>query len=121
MKYMENPDIAFKSIDRVRRSHSLYAELAAETGIVGILLFFAIVVTMATRLWRLRARFKRRDPELSNLAAAFWLGLMGYLGTAVFLQLAYQRYFWLFLALAGATVQILGAELRRQLLQEKQR
>lgn len=121
MKYMENPDIAFRAIDKVRRSHCLYAELAAETGIVGSLLFFAIVGTMGARLWRLRARFKRRDPELSNLAAAFWLGLMGYLGTAVFLQLSYQRYFWLFLALAGATVQILGAELRREPQQEARR
>ena len=121
MKYMENPDIAFRNIDKVRRSHCLYAELAAETGIVGTLLFFAIIGTMASRLWRLRARFKRRDRELSNLAAAFWLGLMGYLGTAVFLQLSYQRYFWLFLALAGATIQILGAELRRDPQQEARR
>ena len=121
MKYMENPEISFRTIDKVRRSHCLYAELAAETGIVGSLIFFAIVGTMATRLWRLRARFKRQDTELSNLAAGFWLGLMGYLASAVFLQLAYQRYFWLFLALAGATIQILKTELDRDTRQEMRR
>src|SRR2546429_9298197 len=39
---------------------------------------------------------------------------MAYLTTALFLHLSYQRYYWLLLALAGATAQILRspAELR---------
>ncbi len=107
MKYMENPEISFKSIDKVRRSHCLYAELAAETGLVGTILFLAIVGTLSARLWRLRSQLQRAKPELANLAIGFWLGLFGYLGTAIFLQLSFQRYFWLYLALAGAAVQLL--------------
>ncbi len=106
---MENPDIAFRSIDKNRRSHCLYAELAAETGLLGFALFTAIVLVITVRLWRLRARFMTRQPELANLAAAFWFGIMAYLGTATFLQLSYQRYMWTFFALGAATVQILMA------------
>jgi hypothetical protein len=45
-------------------------------------------------------------PELAHLATAFIFSILGYLSTAVFLHFSYQRFFWLFLALAGAFVQI---------------
>ncbi len=107
VEYMENPDIAFRSIDKNRRSHCLYAELAAETGLLGFLTFSAIVLMITMRLWRQRARFLRTQPELANLATALWVGILAYLGTATFLQLSYQRYMWTFFALGAATVQIL--------------
>jgi len=107
IEYMENPDIAFRSIDKNRRSHCLYTELAAETGLLGFAVFSAIVLMITVRLWRLRARFQSRQPELANLATAFWFAILAYLGTAAFLQLSYQRYMWMFFALGAATVQIL--------------
>jgi hypothetical protein len=108
--YMENPDIAFRSIDKRRRSHCLYAELAAETGLLGFLVFVSIVSMISLRLWRQRARFQHKRPELANLATALWLGIISYLGTATFLQLSYQRYMWMFFALGAAAVQILISE-----------
>lgn len=119
MKYMEDPSIAFKSIDTVRRAHCLYTELAAETGLLGSLLFLTIVFTLMHRIWRLRAMLARDRLDLSNLAAGFWLGIVAYMVTAVFLQLAYQRYLWLFLALVGAAIQIFGMEYRESLEQKK--
>jgi len=107
VEYMENPDIAFRSIDKNRRSHCLYTELAAETGLLGFAVFGAIVLLITMRLWRLRARFQSTQPELANLATAFWFAILAYLGTAAFLQLSYQRYMWMFFALGAATVQIL--------------
>jgi len=106
---MENPDIAFRSIDKRRRSHCLYAELAAETGLLGFALFSAIALMITIRLWRQRVRLRDTHPELANLAAGVWLGVLAYLGTATFLQLSYQRYMWMFFALGAATVQILMA------------
>ena len=117
-KYMANPEISFREINKGRRAHCLYAELAAETGLVGMCLFLAIVGTVLARLWRLRSSLQRTKPELANLAFALWLGLFGYLTTAVFLQLAYQRYFWLYLALAGAAVQLLE-NARRELAAQR--
>ena len=82
-------------------------ELAAETGLLGFAVFCAIVLMITVRLWRLRARFMSRQPELANLATAFWFAIIAYLGTAAFLQLSYQRYMWMFFALGAAAVQVL--------------
>ena len=105
--YMADPQIAFRQIDKSRRAHTLYFELAAETGILGILTFMSIAIYLLFRLWRLRRRFVNKRPELANMATAFWLSLVAYLTSAVFLQLSYQRYYWLLTAFAGATVIIL--------------
>lgn len=109
--YQLNPDIAFRHIPRARRGHTLYFELAAETGVVGLTVFMSIVLCLLARLWRARRRRYTRGPDLANLATGFWLSIVAYLCAGLFLHLAYQRYLWLLLALAGATVQILRADL----------
>ena len=108
VQYMNDPDIALRRIARNRRAHTLYFELMAETGLVGFTLFMAIIAWTLVRLWQRRRAWRQRDPELANLALACWLGLLCYLGTGVFLQLSFQRYYWLQLALAGAVVHVLG-------------
>jgi hypothetical protein len=47
------------------------------------------------------------DRELADTAMALLLGIVGFLVAGMFLTLAYQRYFWFLLALAGATLQII--------------
>ncbi|MEK7727844.1 MAG: hypothetical protein AAB354_05480, partial [candidate division KSB1 bacterium] len=44
----------------------------------------------------------------------FGLSLVCYLGTALFLHLSYQRYYWFLLALAGAALQILNKAMERE-------
>lgn len=109
--YQSDPDIAFRHLGRARRAHTLYFELAAETGILGFTVFVAIFAVLMIRLWGIRQRARRLRPDLANLAASFWFAIFAYLGTAVFLHLSYQRYYWFILALAGATVQIAKKEL----------
>ena len=111
--YMSDPDIAFRHVTTERRAHIMYFEMAAETGILGLGIFLAVIALMQMRLWRAWHRWRKERPELGGLAAAFFLSICSYLVTAIFLQLAYQRYFWLLLGLAGAAVQILTAEDRR--------
>jgi hypothetical protein len=86
-----------------RRAHNLYLEIAADTGIVGLSIFLAIVGTTMVQLWRL-ARFwtLRRRPDLVALAQALLLALIAYLATGLFLQLNFERYFWLLVALGNA-------------------
>lgn len=110
VEYMSNPEIAFKDIKKTRRAHTLYFELMAETGFLGLATFMSIVLYILFRLWLLRQRFRKTRPELANIATAFWMSIVAYLVSAVFLQLAYQRYYWLLLALAGAAIQILSTE-----------
>ena len=108
--YMNNPDIAFKMIDRPRRAHNLYFELAAETGIFGIAFFLGLVGLIEVRLWRAWRRWKGVREDLSSLAAGFFLAVLGYLISALFLHLSYQRYYWLLLGLAAAALHVLAAE-----------
>jgi hypothetical protein len=46
-------------------------------------------------------------PDVAHLATGIGLAIVAYLGTGVFLSLAFQRYFWLLVALAGAACQVL--------------
>jgi O-antigen ligase len=101
--------IGFKKIEKTRRSHNMYLEELANTGIIGFVAFMAIVLVTMRQLGRARRRWAQADPEIARTATAFWLSILAYLVTAVFLQLSYQRYYWLLLALAGAAVHIFGA------------
>lgn len=102
-------EYSLRRLTEQRRAHSLYLELAAETGLVGLSVFVAIVIVVMRRLARVWRDLRRRESELAGYAAALLLGIVGYLATGIFLQLSFQRYYWFLLALAGATVQIAAA------------
>jgi len=108
--YQTNSEFALQYIPDTRRAHSLYAEMAAETGIVGLTVFLSIVGWLLCRLWQARRTWSRGRPDLANLAMTFTFSIVAYLGTAVFLQLSYERYYWLLLALASAGLQIGSTE-----------
>jgi len=109
-KYMSDPDIAYKVIDRPRRAHNLYFELAAETGILGLVTFLSLVALVQIRLWRSWRRFRESREDLAGLALGFFVAIWGYLVSAVFLHLSYQRYYWLLLGLAAAALHVLANE-----------
>lgn len=94
--------------DRDYAAHSLYAEVAAETGVMGLLTFGGIVISTAVMLIRVRRDSLR--PEHVALATGFLVVLVAYLATGVFLHISYHRYIWLFLALAAAAGTVLRAD-----------
>lgn len=110
----KNPRLKFRDIQKGRRAHSLYPELAAELGVMGLLSFLAIFVVLLRGLLRAWRRWKSASPEVADLAAALVFSLLAYLITSAFLHLAYQRYLWLFVGLAGATLQILHSATRTE-------
>jgi putative inorganic carbon (HCO3(-)) transporter len=101
-------------IGKNRRAHNMYLEIGADTGMLGLAVFLAIVaVTMAqlnraARWWREAGR-----EDLALLGQAFLMALVAYMAAALFLQLSYQRYFWFLLALANATAWSLRREAAR--------
>lgn len=90
------------------RGHNLYFETLAETGILGLASFLAVIFAVMRGLWRARRRWQDLDSELADTAIAFFLSLVGYLISAIFAHLSYQRYLWLLIALCSAAVHILG-------------
>jgi colanic acid/amylovoran biosynthesis glycosyltransferase len=78
--------------------HNLFLETAAETGVLGLALFGAVLVAA----WRALHRAEHhRDEFASTVAAAMRIALAGFLVSSVFLHLAYPRYLYLLFALAA--------------------
>ncbi|MGH2427407.1 MAG: O-antigen ligase family protein [Candidatus Limnocylindria bacterium] len=106
-------DLGMRHFGTSRRGHNLYAEMAADLGLLGLSLFLAIIVVTWVGLSRTRAYWRSRRAEYANWASAFQLSLAAYLMSGIFLHLSYARYLWLLVALANVTVWILAKERER--------
>jgi O-antigen ligase len=89
-----------------RSAHDLYLQVAAETGLLGLLCLLGTLYMTMRGLSRVRKRWMADEPELSNMAVAYMLSIVTYLTTGIFLHFAFIRYFWLIMALAAATIYI---------------
>lgn len=92
-----------------RAAHSLPLGIAADQGVIGLLVFAAFVLVTFAELLAARRRCRSR-PRLEGMATALFVGLLGYLVAGAFLSLAFERYLWLLIALAGAAIGILRHE-----------
>jgi O-antigen ligase len=90
-----------------RQAHNMYISQLAELGLVGALAFFAIIVAVVRSLIRTRrACLADGRSDDADLATALLLAVIGYLVCGFFLTLAFERYFWLLLGIAGASTAI---------------
>ena len=83
-----------------RRAHSLYPQLAAETGVVGLAVFLGTIAMVLLPLNKARRRLQESDRQSWGLVCGMELAVLVLLSTSLFLHAAYIRYFWLLLALA---------------------
>jgi len=98
--------LGIRRLGERREAHSLYLDIAAENGALGLLLFLAIAALTLQRLHRARKLCASEHPDLSRTAAATFVALLSYLATGVFLHFSYQRYYFLVLALAWSVILI---------------
>jgi putative inorganic carbon (hco3(-)) transporter len=103
-------ELGLRFLEENRRAHNLYLEIGADLGVVGLLAFLSIVVVTLAHLWRLARWWQGRRPELFVLAMSALLSLVAYLASGIFLQLSFQRYFWILIAIANAAIWILRHE-----------
>jgi hypothetical protein len=75
--------------------------------VLGLGAFLTIVLVTLVGLRRLSVRCRARSPGLASLGDSLLLALIAYLASGLFLQLAYQRYFWFLVALANAAIWLL--------------
>jgi putative inorganic carbon (hco3(-)) transporter len=87
-----------------REAHDIVLGVAADLGLAGLVAFGGIVLFTMRRLLRARRR------GMGNLADSLLLALVAYLTAGLFLTLAFERYLWLLVALAGAAARIAAAE-----------
>lgn len=87
--------------------HSFYVEIAAETGVVGLVAWGAVallgfeMVRAARRSLALAG-----ETELRHMVTAFAVGLSGFFTAALFLHLAYARYMWVLLGIVFALPKV---------------
>ncbi len=99
-------EVGITSDLNTRQAHNLYAGIAAETGLLGFIAFFGIFAATLYSLEKARRRCRVLAPEYAGMATAFILAVTAYLTTGIFLHLAYERYLWILLALAGSAAYI---------------
>jgi O-antigen ligase len=85
-----------------REAHDVFIGIAADLGLAGLAAFLAILYVTLRDLRRARRRWLWVRADLVNLADSLFLALLAYLVAGLFLSLAFERYLWLLLALAGA-------------------
>src|SRR6266496_1194670 len=108
--YIEISGMGYSAGRRGLAPHNTYLELLVESGIVGFTCFMAIVVVMIRNLLRSGRYWLGKRPEYAQLCMVCMLSVGAFLATSLFLHLAFPRYFWLLMGLAGAAAKTFDPE-----------
>lgn len=96
----------------VRQPHSLYLEIASEMGALGLAAFVLLIWALFRGLQSAHTLFTAGGmDEYAAIAAAFGVGVIGYLTGALFLHSAFPRFFWLLFGIGMALPQVARNEL----------
>lgn len=97
-----------------RSAHSLYLEIAAESGILGLFAFGLILNTAFAGLKSARNKFRAHGlDDYAFISEALTVSLIGYLTGSLFLHLGYPRYFWMLIGIAYAAPNVFRFEYLR--------
>jgi putative inorganic carbon (HCO3(-)) transporter len=99
----------------LRQPHSLYLEIASETGLVGLILFAFLMREVFGSLRRAAKAFNKiHERDAGSQATALAVGYVGYFTAGLFLHNAYTQTFWMLMGIALAAANIAQRELLEQ-------
>ena len=88
---------------QARSPHNLYLEVAAETGVIGLIAFLVMVVMAFRAMISARKGFMDAGmQDYAHMVTGFAVGFSGYMIAALFGHASYPRYFYLLLGIAYA-------------------
>jgi putative inorganic carbon (hco3(-)) transporter len=99
--YLEySPRVGIDPRRQERAPHSLYIEILAEQGMIGMIIF-SLVLGYAFRAAIRSSRLfvVMNQPDYAGMASAIIVGMIGYLTFAVFIHGAFPRPFWVLVAI----------------------
>jgi O-antigen ligase len=98
LEYLAGTSLAYKA--KGIPPHNLYLEVAAEHGVLGLIVLAGLLFTAGRAVIEARRRFLAAgDRQTAELVAWMGIGLFGYMVSSFFLHGAYLYMFWLQLAL----------------------
>ena len=89
-----------------RVAHNSYTELAAEAGILALILFLLAIGAAFQNMAQVRKSDKYKDPEFKLFAQALWAGLAAYLAGGMFASVEYNLYPYFVIGFSCALVRI---------------
>jgi putative inorganic carbon (hco3(-)) transporter len=99
--------LEYDEFDRPHYPHNLYLEIAAETGLPGLIAFAAVLVSCFVYLRRARLGFGGAgDWSSASLATGVQLALIGYLVSSLFLHGDFPRSLWLLFGFCAALCRL---------------
>lgn len=93
-----------------RSAHNLFLGIAADHGLIGIILFLTLVIVALRNLVKVRSQAIKEAPDVAYMASGLFLAIISYLATGLFLSFAFERYFWVILGLAGALYSLANGQ-----------
>jgi O-antigen ligase len=109
-EYVREPGVLTRTDLIVEKSevvHSVYLQLAAEVGIVGLGLFALVVFLCLRGAWRAAAVFERQgDDELAVLSRGVLVAGIGLLAASVFISNGVDQRLWVLFGLAVSLLAI---------------
>ena len=101
------------TVRRFRSAHSMFFQVAAEHGIVGLSLFLMLLLSAWLKAGYIRRRAKKHErlKWAFDLSSMLQVSLVGYCATGVFLDVAYFDLLYVILALIVATSAVVSREL----------
>ncbi len=99
-------------VDEPKVAHNTYLEMLAELGVVGLVLFLAIIGGALSSLLKAARTFAAGgDREMDVLSRAVLIALVGFLTAAFFGSRGFSNQLWLLLGLGPALLGLARAEL----------